>query len=203
MNHSDDNTNSFQFWEDIYLADDAGWDLGGITPAIESIADTITPGKVCILGCGRGYDAVMFAKKGFKVTAVDFAPSAIKAVRNLAKKSDVVVQAIQDDIFSLTHEHCNTYDYVIEHTCFCAIYPKRRSEYEELVKKILKPKGKLIGLWFPLDKTIEDGGPPWGTSVDEVKSIFKNGWIIEREEFPNLSIKSRKGREKLIIFRKA
>ena len=21
-----------QFWEDIYLADDAGWDLGGVTP---------------------------------------------------------------------------------------------------------------------------------------------------------------------------
>jgi len=202
MNHPDDNTNSFQFWEDIYFADDAGWDLGGITPAIESIADTITPGKVCILGCGRGYDAVMFAKKGFDVTAVDFAPSAIKAVRNLAKKSDVVVQAIQDDIFSLTPEYSKTYDYVIEQTCFCAIDPNRRTEYERLVKLLLKSGGELIGLWFPLDKTMEDGGSPWGTTVDEVKSIFNNGWIIEDEGFLDLSIKTRKGREKMIIFRK-
>jgi len=202
MNHPDDNTNSFQFWEEIYLADDAGWDLGGITPAIESIADTLTKGKVCILGCGRGYDAVMFAKKGFDVTAVDFAPSAIKSVKGLALEANVIVRAIQDDIFSLTPEYSNTFDTIIEQTCFCAIHPKRRSEYEELVKKILKPEGKFIGLWFPLDKTIKDGGPPWGTTVDEVKSIFKKDWIIEQEEFPRLSIPSRKGREKLIIFKK-
>lgn len=191
-----------QFWEDIYLEDDASWDLGGVTPVFESIANEIKPGNVCILGCGRGYDAVMFAQKGFEVTAVDFAPSAIKAVRNLAKKSDVVVHTIQDDIFSLTPEHSNTYDYVIEQTCFCAINPNRRSEYEQVLKKILKSEGRLIGLWFPLDKTIEDGGPPWGTTVDEVKSVFNKGWSIKQEEFLDLSIHSRKGREKLIIFRK-
>ncbi len=202
MNHSDDNTNSFQFWEDIYLADDAGWDLGGITPAIESIADTITPGKVCILGCGRGYDAVMFAKKGFKVTAVDFAPSAIKSVKGLALEANVIVRAIQDDIFSLTPEYSNTFDTIIEQTCFCAINPNRRLEYVRLVKALLKQGGKLIGLWFPLDKTLKEGGPPYGTTVEEVKSIFNHGWIIKREEFPHLSIPSRKGREKLIIFKK-
>ena len=47
-----------QFWEDIYLADDAGWDLGGVTPIFESIANELIPGKVCIAGCGSGHDAV-------------------------------------------------------------------------------------------------------------------------------------------------
>ncbi len=200
MQHKEDHT---QFWEDIYLADDAGWDLGGITPVFESIANQLNPGKVCIIGSGRGYDAVIFAKKGFYVTAVDFAPSAIEALRKLAKKEKVEVTLVQRDLFTLIPEHLNAFDYVIEHTCFCAINPKRRSEYEELVKKILKPEGKLIGLWFPLDKTMEDGGPPWGTTVNEVKSIFNNGWTIEEEGFLDLSIKTRKGREKMIIFRKA
>lgn len=199
MSHKED---SPQFWEDIYLEDDAGWDLGGITPIFESIANKIKPGNVCILGCGRGYDAVMFAQKGFDVTAVDFAPFAINALTKFAKKEKVKVTALQSDIFSLTPEHVNTFDYIIEQTCFCAIDPTLRQEYERLVKNLLKPGGKLIGLWFPLDKTIEDGGPPWGTTVDEVKSIFKNGWTIKQEEFPDLSIESRKGREKMIIFRK-
>jgi hypothetical protein len=53
-----------------------------------------------------------------------------------------------------------------------------------------------------LDKLIEDGGPPWGTTIEEVKSIFKDGWKIEKEEFPDLSIGPRKGREKLIVFSK-
>ena len=71
-----------------------------------------------------------------------------------------------------------------------------------MVRGILKQNGKLVGLWFPLDKGIDEGGPPYGTNVDEVKSIFNNGWEILTEEFSKHSIKPRKNREKLIIFQK-
>ena len=191
-----------QFWEGIYLEEDTGWDLGGATPIFDSMADSISPGKVCIIGCGRGYDAIMFAQKGFEVTAIDFAPSAIKAVKDLARKAKLAVNTIENDIFTLAPVYANTYDFIIEQTCFCAINPARRSEYETVVNQLLKPGGKLIGLWCPLDKLIEDGGPPWGTTIEEVKSIFKDGWKIEKEEFPDLSIGPRKGREKLIVFSK-
>lgn len=63
-------------------------------------------------------------------------------------------------------------------------------------------RSKLIGLWFPLDKSPDEDGPPWGTTIEEVKSIFKHNWKIEKEEFPELSIEPRIGREKLIIFKK-
>jgi SAM-dependent methyltransferase len=191
-----------QFWEDIYLADDAGWDLGGVTPVFESIASELIPGKVCIAGCGSGHDAVMFAHRGFEVTGVDFAASAVKALAAKSEEENADVQILRSDIFSLTPNYDNVFDYVIEQTCFCAINPNRRQEYERLMCKIIKPGGKLIGLWFPLDKIITDGGPPWGTTIDDVKSIFKNGWIIEREEFPEISVQPRKNREKIIIFRK-
>ena len=199
MVYKEDDT---QFWEDIYLDDDAGWDLGRVTPVFDDMADQLSRGKVCIVGCGNGYDAVMFAQKGFEVTAVDFAPSAVIKLETMSNKENVNVQILQSDIFALTPEYDSVFDYVIEQTCFCAVNPLRRQEYERLVYKILKPGGKLIGLWFPLDKTIEDEGPPWGITIDEVKSIFKNGWIIEREEFPEISIRTRKNREKLIIFGK-
>ena len=199
MVYKEDDT---QFWEDIYLDDDAGWDLGGVTPVFDDIADQLSRGKVCIVGCGKGYDAVMFAQKGFEVTAVDFAPSAVIALETMSNKENVNIQILQSDIFVLTPEYDSVFDYVIEQTCFCAVNPQRRQEYERLVFKILKPGGKLIGLWFPLDKTLEDGGPPWGITINEVKSIFNYGWIIEREEFPEISIQPRKNREKLIIFGK-
>jgi 2-polyprenyl-3-methyl-5-hydroxy-6-metoxy-1,4-benzoquinol methylase len=66
-----------KFWEDIYLENDTGWDLKGVTPVFDSISNELIQGQVCIVGCGRGYDAIMFAKKGFDVTAVDFAPTPI------------------------------------------------------------------------------------------------------------------------------
>ncbi|MBC8345475.1 MAG: methyltransferase domain-containing protein [Candidatus Marinimicrobia bacterium] len=194
--------NNSQLWEDKYLADSLGWDLGGPTPIFSQMASDLNPGKICIVGCGRGHDAIFFAQNGFDVTAVDFAPSAIVALKSLAKSAQVKINTVEDDIFSLPLKYENTFDYMIEQTCFCAIDPTRRKDYENMAKSILKPGGQLIGLWFPLDKTMEEGGPPYATSIVEVKSIFDLGWKIVKEEFPDLSIKPRKGREKLIIFQK-
>ena len=191
-----------QFWEDIYLENDTGWDLKGVTPFFDSISNELIQGKVCILGCGRGYDAIMFAEKGFDVTAVDFATTPISELNKLAIQKSVIITTVQDDIFSLVEKFPDTFDYVIEQTCFCAIDPNRRKEYETLVRTILKPDGKLVGLWFPLDKSQEEGGPPFGTTIYEVKSIFNSGWKIEKENFPSQSVEPRKGREKLIIFKK-
>ena len=192
-----------QFWEDIYLENDTGWDLKGVTPVFDSISNELIKGKVCIVGCGRGYDAIMFAKKGFDVTAVDFAPTPISELNKLAIEKSVTITTVQDDIFSLVGKYPDTFDYVIEQTCFCAIHPNRRKEYEKLVRSILKLGGKLVGLWYPLDKSQEEGGPPWGTTIDEVKSTFNSGWEIEKEEFPSQSVQPRKGREILIIFKKS
>ena len=199
MIHSEEKS---KFWEDLYLSDDATWDLEGVTPIFESISKEINPGKICILGCGKGYDAVMFAKKKFEVTAVDFAPSAVKYVKKLAKDSKVEIHVLKKNIFNLSNDYYNQFNYVIEQTCFCAINPNMRNNYEQLVSNLLVKGGLLIGLWFPLDKDISDGGPPWATSINEVKSLFSTRWEIEREEFSSLSIKPRKDREKLIVFRK-
>lgn len=191
-----------EFWDDIYVNGNTGWDLRGITPVFAALAEEIKPGKVCILGCGRGYDAVMFAEKGFKATAVDFSREPLKFLKRLAKNASVEVEILQEDMFSMSPDFDSTFDYVIEQTCFCAINPERRSEYEVLVKSILKPGGQLIGLWFPLDKGIKEGGPPYATPVDEVKTIFSSNWKIVREEFSIHTIPPRIKREKLIIFEK-
>ena len=93
-----------QFWEDLYLSGDAAWDLGGSTPIFESISKDISPGKICIIGCGKGHDAVMFAKKNFEVTAIDFAPSAISYLKHLAADAKVDIHAINTDIFNLSND---------------------------------------------------------------------------------------------------
>jgi SAM-dependent methyltransferase len=199
MSHKE---NTVQFWDEMYVSQNTGWDLDGPTPVFEKISKTISKGKVCILGCGRGYDAVMFAENDFKVTAVDFAPEAIKSLNKLVNKKKVNLTVLQEDIFNLEEQFFEYFDYVIEQTCFCAIHPTRRLDYAHLVKNILKKNGRLIGLWLPLNKKISEGGPPYGTSVKEVKSYFKNLWEVEIEEFPELSVSSRINKEKLIIFKK-
>ena len=196
------NVNKLDFWEDIYKKDDIGWDLNGPTPTFEKIALKLKPGKVIILGCGRGHDAITFAKLGFEVTAVDFAPSAVTYLKSLCNKKNVKVNIIQNDIFLLSKSLNNYFDYVIEQTCFCAIDPKRRGQYERLIYRILRPYGRLIGLWYPIYKPFKNGGPPWGVSISNLKDIFRKKFQITEESFPELSVKKRKNREKLIIFEK-
>ena len=73
----------------------------------------------------------MFAKKKFEVTAIDFAPSAISYLKHLAADAKVDIHAINTDIFNLSNEYYNQFNYVIEQTCFCAINPTRRNNYEQ------------------------------------------------------------------------
>ena len=191
-----------QFWEDLYQTNYDKWDLKEATPIFKKLATELPLGRVCIIGCGRGYDAIEFAKKGFQVTAIDFAPSAISSLKNMANLMDVSLEIICKDIFDILPEYHNSFDYVLEQTRFCAIHPSRRKEYETIVKGILKMGGHLVGLWFPLDKDLAEEGPPYGTSIEEVKSTFDSGWEIIKEEFSEYSIKPRKGREKLVVFKR-
>ena len=194
--------NNPQGWEKLYTDDDTGWDLGAPTPVFTDIAKDLRPGKLCILGCGHGYDAIMFSKKGFNVTAVDFAPAPIKYINERARELSLDINTIQENIFTLTPKLNNHFDYIIEQTCFCAIDPKNRKKYNNLVYRLLKPGGSIIGLWYPLDKKLSEGGPAFGVSENEIKTLFNDGWKILEEKFPENSVESRSGREKLIIFKK-
>ncbi len=196
------NVSDLNFWEDIYKKNDIGWDLNGPTPIFKQVAKKLKPGKIIILGCGRGHDAITFARLGFEVTAVDFAPSAIKYLTNLCNHNRLEANIIQNDIFLLDESFNSYFDYVIEQTCFCAIDPKRRKEYEKLVYRLLNCSGRLIGVWYLLSKVNADGGPPWGVSIPSLKETFKEDWIIIEESFSNLSVERRRHREKLIIFQK-
>ena len=66
---------------------------------------------------------------------------------------------------------------------------KSKEEYEKLIYRILNSSGSLIGLWYPIDKAIKDGGPPWGVSISNLKDIFEKNWIIKKNHFLNYLLK--------------
>ena len=198
----EDPVNTAEFWDACYESEMDGWDLGGPTPVFERLASDIPKGKICIIGCGRGYDAVTFAMAGFDVTAIDFAETAVMATRERARNADVVMQVLRENIFDLPEELSGQFDYIMEYTCFCAISPERRFEYDRVVWQLLKPEGKLLGLFLPLDKNLEEGGPPWGVNIMELHKLFSLHWELESEEMPRESIDRRADREVSMVWRK-
>jgi len=198
----EDPVNTAEFWEACYETEMDNWDLGGPVPVFERIASEISKGRICVIGCGRGYDAVTFAKAGFEVTAIDFAQTAVLASRENARKEEVEMTVLREDLFDLPDELHGQFDYVLEYTCFCAISPERRFEYDRVIWQLLKPEGKLLGLFFPLDKDDDEGGPPWGVNISELHTLFGLHWNLESEEMPKESIESRADREVMMIWKK-
>lgn len=59
---------SSTFWEDRYQTDTARWDIGQAAPPFVQLlasADAPAPGRMVVLGMGRGHDALLFAERGF------------------------------------------------------------------------------------------------------------------------------------------
>jgi len=196
------NVNHAGDWDLYYENNQDGWDLGGPTPVFKRLASSarFTPGRMLVLGAGRGYDAREFSRHGFQVTAVDFASNAVNEMKRLAEP-EAPVEILQQDIFTFPNEYDETFDYILEYVCFCAIDPNRRNEYADVVKRLLKPNGLFIDLAFPLDG--RKNGPPFGVSEDELLGLFdERGFKLLSREKPVDSIKPRRHAEELFIFQK-
>lgn len=190
------------FWDDRYQKQNTPWDLDGPTPVLESLVREFPQGKVCIIGAGNGHDALLFAKHGFGVTALDFAPHPMEKLISKAGELHLPLNGSVADLFKLPPQLRQSFDLVIEHTLYCAINPARRLEYEAAVYSLLRPEGILAGVWFPIGKKLEQGGPPWGIDVQGVHQVFSGRWDLLRDELPDQPHPGRENRERVMVFRK-
>ncbi len=191
------------YWDEKYINNQITWDLKGYNPVFEDIirnSEFVRPGKILITGCGKGYDAVLAAKYGFEVTAVDFSVHAIKFAGELAQKESVSINFIAKDIFLMEEEYFQQFDYIYEYVTYCAINPLRRKEYLSIISKLLKPSGKLIAHLFPTDE--REGGPPFCINITEFYKIASEYLKLEISTKKINSIKPRAGREVLQIYLK-
>ncbi len=184
-------------WERRYQEGTTRWDLGQPAPPFVHLLQSDaapSPGTAVVLGAGRGHEARLLAHSGFDVTAVDFAPSAVEAMAQTAKAERIPLRPLQRNIFDLVPEFQGHFDYGVEHTCFCAIDPAQREAYVELVARLLKPRGELLALFFTHGRP---GGPPYGTSPEEICRLFEPYFVVETLAPAAHSMPSRRGEEHL------
>ena len=186
-----------EYWEQRYQEGTTRWDLKEAAPELVSLLNSAaapSPGRVAVLGCGRAYDALLFAAYGFEVVGFDFATSAIEYA--IAKALDLGSSAkfLQRNILALPGEFESYFDYIVEHTCFCAIDPMQRSDYVQVVKSILKPQGELIGVFFTHHRP---GGPPFGVTPTEIRQYFTTDFEIMSLVPATNSVPERQGEEHL------
>ncbi len=187
-----------QFWTQKYKDQQMGWDLGSLSPPIQSYIDQLTNKDVSILipGAGNAYEAEYLYKQGFSnVFVLDISE---EPLRNLQKRLPEFPseQLIHQNFFEQTKK----YDLILEQTFFCALDPSLRNKFAQKTYDLLNPGGKIAGVLFDIPLTHE--GPPFGGRKDIYIKIFSKYFSINTLEPCFNSIKPRLGRELFINFEK-
>ena len=111
------------------------------------------------------------------------------------------------DLFDLPIGLTNRFDWVFEHTCFCALEPARRVDYVRAITRALKPEGALLAIFFlnPWDpgEMPEEGGPPFEVTREELDLLFGTHFELVEELKPRRAYPEREGREIIRLLRRS
>ena len=185
-------------WEARYRAGDTPWDRGAAPPLEEFFRDHKVTGEVLVPGCGTGHDVRLLASCGAKVTGLDLSDTALAMARSHRAVAGEHYE--RGDLFALPEEWAGRFDWVVEHTCFCAIPPARRADYVAAVARVLKPGGSLLAVFF-LDPGVDEG-PPHGVTKEEIAARFDSDFELLEEWIPRRAFEGRENGELCQLRRK-
>lgn len=142
-NHANGNSHSAAdddaaFWNEVWDGSDP--ECAAPDAILASETADMPPGSALDLGCGDGGNAVWLAKRGWRVTALDFSRSAIRAGRRLAKREGVDVEFITAD--AAAHKPQCRYDLII--SFYIHLQPARRAAMLSNAAAALNPDGTLL-----------------------------------------------------------
>ena len=186
-------------WQERYQTEDTPWDKGEPAPGLVDWLKkhTLDPdARVLVPGCGRGHDASAWAKAGFDTTGMDLAEIALSDARE--KYESLPNLAFFPGNF-LDEKPQEPYDVIFEHTLYCAIDPARREDYAKSLPNWLKPGGYFLAIHFifPLDEE----GPPFGASKDEIINRFQTNFTL-RDDWKPRHFEGRKNEEWMFLWQR-
>jgi cyclopropane fatty-acyl-phospholipid synthase-like methyltransferase len=153
-------------------------------------------GSVCVPGCGTGHDVRTWAKAGFQAFGLDLAPSAIRLATEKTAHPGLSTQFQLADF--LADKPPQRFDWIFEHTLFCAINPSQRADYAQAVLRWLKPAGQFLAVHYLIP---DQDGPPFGTTREEVVTQFSPHFDLVAEWVPR-SYPNRTGLELMLWWRR-
>lgn len=185
-------------WEARYGSGDMPWEKGEASPGLTDFLAThpeLARGKVCVPGCGTGHDVREWARAGFAVTGYDIAPSAIRLCRERTVAAGLAAQFELGNF--LEDEPTERFDWLFEHTLFCAIDLADREDYVRAILRWLKPGGDYLAVNYMIP---DKDGPPFGTTREELWRRFSPHFDLIQESVPR-SYPNRTGLELMFWWR--
>jgi phosphoglycolate phosphatase-like HAD superfamily hydrolase/SAM-dependent methyltransferase len=187
-------------WDTLYQTGDTRWDKGEPAPGLVdflSLHPEVAGQRVLVPGCGRGNDVRAWAESGCDVVGLDVSPRAIEEAASRLG-ADPRIRLLVADFLSKP-ENFGQFDWVFEHTLWCAIPPSKRKEYVESVAAVLPSGGRYLSLNYL--QPADEAGPPFGVTVAELRSWFSGRFELLGDWLPR-SFVGRAGRERMFLWRR-
>jgi len=191
---------SQDYWEQLYQTGDMRWEKGEPSPGLVDFLAAhpeLPRGTVGVPGCGTGHDVRAFARAGFDAFGFDIAPSAIRLAREKTRAAGLAARFQPADF--LRDEPPRRFDWLFEHTLFCAIEPGERDDYVRAVLRWLKPGGRYLAVNYLMVENPEER--PFPVTREELVRRFSPHFELLDDWVPR-SYPNRTGRERMFWWRR-
>ncbi len=145
MPHGPNGVAMVERWDERYRGENpAPWDSGSPSRwLVEMIEDgTIKPGRVVELGCGSGTNSIYLATRGFDVTALDIAPTALAMAREKAARAGVKVRWLLADV--LAPPALEPFDFIFDSGCYHGVRRGNAAGYIRTANSLAKTGALML-----------------------------------------------------------
>jgi len=121
------------------------WDKGFPSTHLQAAVESgrVKPGRAVVLGCGTGTNAIYLAKKGFDVTAIDIAPTALNLAEDKAKEAKAEVRWVLADVLAPPSD-LGPFDFVFDRGCYHGVRRGNARGYVEAAKQLSRPGTQIL-----------------------------------------------------------
>ena len=190
--HGPEGNRLLALWDADYRSNaPALWDIGRPADELQKVVagGKVAPCRVVDMCCGSGTDAIYLASKGFDVTAIDVAPSALGHAMEKARNANVSVQWMVANI--LAPPDLKPFDFVYDRGCYHVVRDQNLPAYLETVRRFSHPGTKFLLLATRGDEQsraelsgeARAGGGHSGVTEEELRfdflSMFDVEWLRE------------------------
>lgn len=133
------------------------------------------------LGCGGGQGAFLLEQRGFRVTGIDYAPTAIVLARANAVRHGLTAEFQEGDCLTLDGFPDQSKDLVVDnHVFHCIIGAADRAAFLSSIARVLKPGGLFFSETMSCEGTLDPDVVKFDphTRVSPSHSRF---WVSEAE----------------------
>lgn len=134
--------------------------------------------KAIVIGCGVGDDAQALDSFGYKVTAFDISPEAIKLCKN--RYSNTKVDYLVANLFDYPKEWFEEYDVVYECNTIQVLPNKYRIQARKAISSLIKKDGHVLVSCRSRNKGEQKDDIPMPLDKEEIDEFIYTDKLIEK-----------------------